>query len=264
MPVVTVDGARIPYRLEGSGPVLVLVHGTGAGSVTWESALGYFTDRYTVVLPDLSGSDAAEDDGRELTAELLAAQLAAVLADLGRGPVDVLGYSLGAPIAALTAAEHPELVRRLITLSGFSGQQDPYFHNGLSVWRTLADRPTAFARWAMLSAFSRPYLNSLGPEAVEVLATAMRPNPNLLRQIDLDLTLDIRAALPRVQAPTLVIGCALDALVPVVNSRDLAEAIPGSRYAELDSGHVARVERPAELAALVDAFLGDDVLDHAA
>ncbi|SFF18202.1 Pimeloyl-ACP methyl ester carboxylesterase [Actinacidiphila alni] len=264
MPIVTVDGARIPYRVEGSGPVLVLVHGTGAGSVTWESALGYFTDRYTVVLPDLSGSEAAEDDGGPLTAGLLAAQLAAVLADLGRGPVDVLGYSLGAPVAVLTAAEHPGLVRRLIALSGFCGQQDPYVHNGLSVWRTLADRPDAFARWAMVTAFSRPYLNSLTPQAVEALATAMRPTPNLLRQIDLDITLDIRAALPRVQAPALVIGCALDALVPVANARELAAGIAGSRYAELDSGHVARVERPAELAALVDGFLAETPVGDAA
>ncbi|MEW2624313.1 alpha/beta hydrolase [Streptomyces sp. NPDC048106] len=257
MPAVTVDGARIPYRLEGSGPVLVLVHGTGAGSVTWESVLGYFTDRHTVVLPDLSGSEAAEDDGGELTVELLAAQLAAVLVNLGPGPVDVLGYSLGAPVAALLAAEHPELVRRLITLSGWCGPADPYVQNGLTVWRTLADNPTAFARYAMLTAFSRPYLNTLDREAVEELATGMHPNANLFRQIDADLKVDIRAALPRIQVPTLVIGCTLDALVPVENSRELAAAIPHSRYAELESGHVARVEQPAELAKLVEEFLGE-------
>ncbi|MER6926561.1 alpha/beta fold hydrolase [Streptomyces spiralis] len=256
MPAVTVDGARIPYRLEGSGPVLVLVHGSGRGSVTWESALGYFTGAHTVVLPDLSGSDAAEDDGGELTVEVLAAQLAAVVADLGRSPVDVLGYSLGAPVVALLAAQHPELVRRLITLSGWCSPEDPYIQNGLSVWRTLADNPTAFARYAMLTAFSRSYLNSIDREAVEELATGMRPSANLLRQIDADLKVDIRAALPRIQAPTLVIGCALDALIPAENSRELAAGIPHSRYAELECGHVARVEQPAELAKLVEEFLG--------
>jgi pimeloyl-ACP methyl ester carboxylesterase len=257
MPVVTVDGARIPYRLEGSGPALVLVHGTGAGSVTWESSLGHFTGRHTVVLPDLSGSDAAEDDGGELTVELLAAQLAAVVEDLGRGPVDVLGYSLGAPVVALLAAERPELVRRLITLSGWCGPEDPYIQNGLAVWRTMADNPTAFARYAMVAGFGRPYLNSLDREAVEKLATRMRPSANLLRQIDADLKMDIRAALPRIQAKALVIGCTLDALIPVENSRELAARIPRGRFAELESGHVARDERPAELAELVEEFLDE-------
>jgi pimeloyl-ACP methyl ester carboxylesterase len=256
MPVVTVDGARIPYRLEGSGPVLVLVHGSGRGSVTWESVLGYFTGRHTVVLPDLSGSEPAEDDGGELTVELLATQLAAVLADVDRGPVDVLGYSLGAPVVALLAAHHPELVRRLITLCGWCSPEDPYIRNGLTIWRTLADDPTAFARYAMLTAFSRSYLNTLDREAVEELATVMPPSVNLLRQLDADLKVDIRAALPRIQAPTLVIGCALDALIPVEHSRELAAGIPHSRYAELECGHVARLEQPAELARLVTEFLG--------
>ncbi|MEU0600028.1 alpha/beta hydrolase [Streptomyces sp. NPDC006393] len=256
MPVVTVGGARIPYRLEGSGPVLVLVHGSGRGSVTWESALGHFTGRHTVVLPDLSGSEAAEDDGGEVTVELLATQLAAVLADLGRGPVDVLGYSLGAPVVALLAAHHPELVRRLITLSGWCGPEDPYIRNGITVWRSLAGNPTAFSRYAMLAAFNRSYLNTLDREAVEELATGMPPSADLLRQLDAVLKVDIRAALPRIQAATLVIGCALDALIPVEHSRELAAGIPDSRYAELECGHVARLERPAELAKLVGEFLG--------
>ncbi|MGW0083067.1 alpha/beta fold hydrolase [Streptomyces sp. NPDC003393] len=108
----------------------------------------------------------------------------------------------------------------------------------------------------MLTAFSRSYLNTLDREAVEELATVMPPSVNLLRQLDADLKVDIRAALPRIQAPTLVIGCALDALIPVEHSRELAAGIPHSRYAELECGHVARLEQPAELAQLVTEFLG--------
>ncbi|WP_052432673.1 alpha/beta fold hydrolase [Streptacidiphilus carbonis] len=92
---------------------------------------------------------------------------------------------------------------------------------------------------------------------MEQPATGMRPSANLFRQVGADLKLDIRAALPRIQAPTLVIGCTLDALIPVANSRELAAGIAHSRYAELESGHVSRAERPAELAGLVSDFLGE-------
>ncbi|MEV4170564.1 hypothetical protein [Nonomuraea sp. NPDC049709] len=49
--------------------------------------------------------------------------------------------------------------------------------------------------------------------------------------------------LPKITAPTLVIGNPRDYLVPVERAR----ALPGGEYAELDSGHVVVHERPAEL-----------------
>ncbi|WP_214414239.1 alpha/beta fold hydrolase [Sphaerisporangium fuscum] len=65
---------------------------------------------------------------------------------------------------------------------------------------------------------------------------------------------EIRHLLPKIQAPTLVIGCARDALIPVHHSHEIHAAIPGISYAELDSGHVARAERPEELVKLIRDF----------
>jgi pimeloyl-ACP methyl ester carboxylesterase len=66
---------------------------------------------------------------------------------------------------------------------------------------------------------------------------------------------DIHGLLLLIEAPTLVIGCADDSLTPVENARGIHAAVPGSEYAELESGHVARVERPEELVALIRDFL---------
>lgn len=51
-----------------------------------------------------------------------------------------------------------------------------------------------------------------------------------LRQIDLNLRLDVRDLLPKIQARTLVIGCGRDLTVPVENSRELHAAITGSEF----------------------------------
>ncbi|MEV8639108.1 hypothetical protein AB0395_46370 [Streptosporangium sp. NPDC051023] len=75
-------------------------------------------------------------------------------------------------------------------------------------------------------------------------------------QIDLVCRIEIRHPLSRIQAPTPVIGCARDVLVPVHHSREIHAAIPGSSYAELDSGHVARAERPEELIKLIRDVIG--------
>ncbi|MFE5285170.1 alpha/beta fold hydrolase [Nocardia sp. NPDC056611] len=252
---VTVGDARVPYQVLGAGHPLVLVHGSGAGARAWEGVAGAFATTNLVVLPNLSGSDPARDDGGELTVELLAEQLAAVVADLGAGPVDLVGHSLGAVVSAALAAWRPELVRSLVPVAGFAGPGDEYLRNSLTVWRDLLGDAAAFARYSMLLAFSRAHLRSIGHAAVEELAVRFQSTPDRRRQIELALRLDIRDLLPRVQAPTLVIGAAQDGFLPVENARELAAAIPGAVYEEIDTGHVVMVERPREFVKLVSDFI---------
>jgi len=110
MPTLKVDDAHVEYRVEGAGRPLVLVHGVGPGSVIWDQTVADFSDNSTVVLPDLSGGDRVADDGGELTIEKLAAQLAAVIEDSGVAPVALLGFSLGAPVAAADFDEAGNIV----------------------------------------------------------------------------------------------------------------------------------------------------------
>ncbi|MBD0690495.1 alpha/beta fold hydrolase [Streptomyces sp. CBMA123] len=257
MPTITVGTARIPYRIVGDAPdTLVLVHGTGPGSGMWDGLLDSFTDRYTVLLPDLSGSEAAEDDGGPLTLESLAEQVNAVIDDADRGPVDLLGFSLGAVIATAAAAQRPDQVRRLVAAAGWiSAEQDEYLRLSMATWLSLADHPTAFGGYATLTAFSRGFLDGIGREAVEANTAYMRPTPGTLRHIALDLALDLTPHLPHVQAPTLVIGCTQDATIPVENARRLHAALPTSTYTELDTGHIALVEQPAAFTKTVRDFL---------
>ena len=83
----------------------------------------------------------------------------------------------------------------------------------------------------------------------------MQPTPGVLRQIDLNLRLDIRSLLPRVQAPSLVIGCTQDATMPVENARRLHAGLAGSDYVGLDTGHVVVFEQPEPFTATVLDFL---------
>ncbi|WP_067450609.1 alpha/beta fold hydrolase [Actinomadura macra] len=260
MTTLTVGNARVTYRRDGSGPPLVLVHGVGPGSIMWNELIDRFGDRHTVILPDLAGSDPAEDDGAPVTIEALAAQVIAVIEDVGAGdagstPVDLMGFSLGAPTVAAVAALRPDLIRRLIPVAGLTHAGDEYIQQAMGTWLLLSDSADAFGRFATLLAYSRPFLNQIGHDAVEQFHGFMRPTDGRRRQIDLVRRLDIRDLLPRIEAPTLVIGCTRDATIPVENHREFFAAIPGSEYAELDTGHVAMVERTDEFLKLVRDFL---------
>ena len=256
MPDVVIGTTRIPYRVEGAGSALVLVHGTGAGAQMWEPLLPALAEQHTVIVPDLSGSAAVDDDG-DLTVEQLADQVVGVIEDSGVGRAHVLGFSLGAPVALAVAATRADLVDRLMAVAGWvHSDGDEYLRLMMTTWRALGEvSSTDFGRFATLTAFSRDHLQSIGRDAVEGNTTYMQPTPGTNRQIDLGLRVDIRHLLPRITTTTLVVGCGRDATVPVENSRALHAALPDSSYAELDTGHVAVFERPGEFTELVTGFL---------
>ncbi|GAA2242819.1 MULTISPECIES: alpha/beta fold hydrolase [Kitasatospora] len=258
MATVSVAGAQVHYERTGSGPTLVLVHGTGSGgaAVNWGQTVPSFTGHRTVITPDLSGSDRTTDDGSPLTVEGLAAQVIAVIENAGTGPVDLLGFSMGSTVTAAVAALRPDLVRRLVLVAGWAHTDgDEYLRNLFTLWQQLGRTDSeAFGRLVTMTGFSRDFLNSIGREQIEQLIPNMPPTPGTLRHVDYDLRVDIRALLPRIQAKTLVIGCTQDATVPVENSRALHAAIADSHYAEIDAGHVALFEKPEEFVKLVDEF----------
>ncbi|MFD0327522.1 alpha/beta fold hydrolase [Streptacidiphilus monticola] len=180
MPTITVADARIPYTVTGEPGrrPLVLVHGTGPGAaITWGHLTPAWAATHLVVAPDLSGSAAAEDDGGELTVDRLAAQVIAVIEDLGADrPADVIGFSLGSPVAAAVAATRPDLVHRLVLIAGWADSAaDPYLQTLFRTWIDAAPLPTVFGRISALTGFSTGFLAAAEPGLIEDLAAGMPP-----------------------------------------------------------------------------------------
>ncbi|QFY13215.1 alpha/beta fold hydrolase [Nonomuraea phyllanthi] len=249
MPIAIHSSGAVHYRRAGSGPGLVMVHGTGGDAVTnYAHLVPGLSDIRTVITPDYAGSGQTADPGGDLTLDLLAGQVAAAFEE----PSDLVGFSLGAAVAVAVAAERPELVRRLVLIAGWTHAEDSRLRLGLHTWaRLAATDPESFAAYGPLVAFSPEYVSAAGAGAI----MAGEPPHGTLRQIELDLRVDLRDLLPKITAPTLVVGNTRDYLIPVEHARALHAALPGSEYAELDSGHVVLHERPAEVSALIRDFI---------
>ena len=145
MPTVSVGTATVHYLVDGSGPGLVLVHGTAFGAEgIWGHLVDYFSGDHTVIRPNFAGSDETTDDGGDLTIEALAEQVAAAAEAATDGRVDLVGFSLGAVVAAAVAALRPDLVRRLVLVAGWIGPNDEYLRNLMTVWRRIADDTETF------------------------------------------------------------------------------------------------------------------------
>jgi pimeloyl-ACP methyl ester carboxylesterase len=253
---VEVAGTRVHYTVRGHGPGLVLVHGSTVDAATnFGQVIDRFADRWTVIAPDYAGSGQTTMPPHPLTVDLLVDQIVAATRAVTDEPVDLVGFSLGAVAAAALAGRHPERVRRLVAVAGWTHPADPRLRLGLELWgRLLRADLDLCTTYGLLIGASPDFLAALDETTIDQLRQ-MRPAPGAAAQIDLDLRADIRPDLPAITAPTLVVGCAQDHLVPVRHARRLHEAIPRSEYIEIDSGHVVFAEQPDRMVEEIRRFL---------
>ncbi|NRQ35041.1 alpha/beta hydrolase [Nonomuraea sp. NN258] len=260
MPFTTARDTRVHYEVDGHGPGLVLVHGVGGDAEkVFGNVVGHFTSSRTVVRPNFSGSGQTADDGADLTVDLIADQVAAAAQAAVDGPVDLFGFSLGAVAAAVVAATRPELVRSLVLAGGWAhstGPRDQYYFQTAA--KLLAADRELFKRFSALTGFSTATLDRFGHDGLAYSLADAWPPPGIGRQLDLGGRVDIRPLLPRITAPTLVIGFAEDAMIPIDGSRQLSAAIPGSRLVEVEGqGHMDWFADPSGLIKLTTDFIDE-------
>jgi pimeloyl-ACP methyl ester carboxylesterase len=256
MTTISVADTQVCYTSAGEGPGLVLVHGTGAdGQSNFGHVVDRFTDRRRVVTPDFGGSGESTIPAGPLALDTLVEQIAGTIRHATPAPVDLLGDSLGAVVAAATAARYPSLVRRLVLVAGWADSADPRHQLVFGTWARLErDCSELGNRFGLSLAVSPGFLTALGPDTIAEIVRQPTP-PDTDRRIDLGLRIDIRDAVATITAPTLVVSGTHDFLVPGYQTRVLHELISQSEHVELDAGHAAFLERPDDLVELVRAFL---------
>jgi pimeloyl-ACP methyl ester carboxylesterase len=123
---VPANGVSYYYEIRGQGEPLLLLHG-GLGSIEmFGPVLGMLAANRQVIAVDLHGHGRTALGDRPISLVDMGDDLAAVLRALGYGQVDVMGYSLGGGVAFRLAAQHPEMVRRLVLVSAGFAQEGFY------------------------------------------------------------------------------------------------------------------------------------------
>ena len=208
-------------------PALVCVHGLSGSGRWWSGVAPHVSEGGPVVLLDLP---------RSLTPSQLPEWVVGRLEGL-EPPVDLVGHSLGGLLAARVAALRPDLVRRLVLIAppGIRprGSIVPYLRP--LVGTVVRSRPVLLRR---------------------LLADALRAGPrNIARGGRHVSTADVRAELPSVVAPTLLVWGARDAVVPPSEGPIWREALGQAWLVILPgAGHVPMIDSPGELAAVIVAF----------
>ena len=98
---VSINGRQVHYRIAGRGPVLLLIHGIGDNSSTWEPIMTRLASKYTVIAPDMLGHGFSDKPRADYSVAAFANGVRDLLWVLGHERVTVVGHSLGGGVAAL-------------------------------------------------------------------------------------------------------------------------------------------------------------------
>ncbi|WP_436771479.1 bifunctional 3-oxoadipate enol-lactonase/4-carboxymuconolactone decarboxylase PcaDC [Yinghuangia sp. YIM S09857] len=254
----------VPYhRVDGSGgPPLVLGPSLGTTLHVWDPQVVSLARDFKVVRWDLPGHGGTpyEPTGVGSAAPCAVAGLAAgvlALADsLGIDRFAYAGISLGGAVGAWLAAYHPDRVASLalVCSSARFGEPAPW-HERAALVRAQGVGPVADGaaeRW-----FTAAFADTA--EARRLVQAMRGVDPRgYAACCEAIAEYDLRADLPRVSAPTLVVGGREDPATPPQHARELADGVGESTLVEIaNASHLANVEQPDRvLAALGDHVSG--------
>jgi pimeloyl-ACP methyl ester carboxylesterase len=256
------DGTELAYASIGSGRPIVYVGGWLSHlELSWElpEERAFYEDlaqgarlvRYDRAGCGLSGPSTEPPSlARELE------QLGAIVATLGPEPFDLVGTSLGAPVAAAWAAAHPATVRRLVLYGGWAdgariaepavrtnilGLIESHWGLGSDVLTDIFAPDTDPASRAEIARYQRA---SSSPQTARAL-------------LALSYELDVSDLLTRISIPTLVVHRADDRAAPVAQAEALAAGIPNAQLTILPGrSHLPWAGDAHELVTTIRRFLG--------
>ncbi|MFG1941511.1 alpha/beta fold hydrolase [Nonomuraea sp. NPDC048826] len=230
------DDVRMWYDERGEGEPLVLLHGGFSDSRDFDGNLGGLAGRFRLLLPERRGHGHTADVPGPITAEVMAQDTIAFLDTVVGGPVRLAGYSAGATVALSVAVRRPDLVDRLVLISG------AFDAAGLIVAPSAAGPlpPPLVERYAEVSPDGAGHL----PVVVAKIARAVAEERGLTPA-------DLRA----VACPVLVMA-ADDDIVTLEHTLELYRSLPDGHLAVVPgTSHLLLHERPGWCAGLVEDFL---------
>ncbi|QYJ78809.1 alpha/beta fold hydrolase [Shewanella acanthi] len=262
---VMVDGVNLRYKVEGKGPVLVLLHSHYYTMRQWQPWVDELSDRFTLVRFDLTshgltGPDPSGDYSRERGTALLKG----LLDHLNIHQASIVGSSTGAGIAYTFAAKYPERTQSLVLINapGMPKTSNKYMDKTLPSWGSFI---FYLLPQRLFNAFLKaPIIDDslVTPESVTEFFDMYRREGNRsaeyarMRAYEKG---DVSSLLAKITAPVLVMWGAKNPQLPLEHVEQFKQKLNKSKAVESivypDVGHVIPLEIPYQSAKDVAAFV---------
>ena len=254
-----IAGRTVAWREAGQGPGLVLLHGIGGLSDSWEYQLGHFCNEFRVIAWDMPGYGGTQGlDEVSPSVDQYVAVLVGLLDSLGKTKVHILGQSIAALIAARFAANFADRAHSFTFAHGLTGlgglpaeERDNAKAGRLEVFDAMG--PTRFAYEKGPAIMSPKVSDEAREKAVGIMAQI---NPAGFHQaVEMLAAADFFADAPHIAAPSLVLCGTDDPVAPEAVCRSAASALPDAEFHLLSGvGHYAAMENSILFNKTLEAF----------
>lgn len=274
-----VHGYRRAYRVAGSGPALLLLHGLACDSSTWRDVIPSLAEHYTVIAPDLLGHGESDKPNADYSLGGYANGMRDLLTILGIDKVTVVGHSFGGGVAMQFAYQFPDRTERVVLVStgGLGKEVTPLIRFltvpgsglALAVATMRPWRPLVSGAMRGLSRLPVPATRDLGEVADIYEALADRAQRTAVQRVTshvLDwrgqfVTMTDRSYLARLM-PVLVVWGRDDMAIPASHADLAPTQVVSDVHVLDDSGHFPHKDHPEEFCRLVVEFIESNEPAH--
>jgi 3-oxoadipate enol-lactonase len=251
----TDDGCRIAYRVEGSGPALILSNSLGTNMDMWKPQVEALAAQFRVIRYDCRGHGGSDVPTGGYAIARLAEDALAVLDACGVARAHFCGLSMGGMVGQWLAARAPERLDRLI-LANTSAYLGPP-----SNWQARIEMVRAHGMAAVADAvverwFTQGFRETSVLEVEAILNMLLATDPQgyasccaAIRDMDLRPIATLNAV------PTLVIAGAHDPATPPVQSEAIVGGAQNAKLLTLPAAHLSNIECAQDFTDAVVAFL---------
>lgn len=254
----TVDGLNLHYKRSGTGPPIVLLHGSGSSLHGFDRVAALLSPSFDVIRVDLPGFGlTGPRPDRDYRVTTYVRTVAAFLDALAVRSASLVGNSFGGNIAWNLALDHPQRVDRLVLVNA-TGYPDKALPLGLRLARHPVTR-TVLRRMASRSVTERNLRSAVGPGSTIVNeAMVDRVHAMLTRAGNRDAFIDF-ANTDQVDRSGEIAGITVPTLIlrsGTIDGQHFTRDIAGSRESTYaDGGHLLPEEAPEWVARAIADFL---------
>jgi pimeloyl-ACP methyl ester carboxylesterase len=262
------EGVWIRYSVIGGGPAVLLVHGWLSSSRVWDQLAGRLAQRFTVYTLDLTGFGESDKPLSGYGVRNGSRLLYAFCAHFGLTHANVIGHDLGGAMAVKLAADHPDIVGRLVIVStpADEDQMDVPTMLWLATLPVVGPLFYALGRVArpVRRAWVRPFVADPDDLTEEVVGDAGRSTPAAVsKTLSISRREISRGRLARqariIKIPLLAVAGEQDQIVDPQSVGVWASGVDKAEICLIDEcGHLPMIERPGEFNAQILAFLTGD------
>ncbi len=259
---VSIGDVELSVEVRGTGMPLLLVHGFPLDHTMWKPQIDDLSNGFQVIAPDLRGFGSSDVTNGTVTMRRLADDMAALLDALAiPSRVAFCGLSMGGYVAWQFWQHHAHRLDRLILCDTRAVGDSPEaaqnrLHNAETV---VAEGPGALVDSMLPKLFAETFVRSR-PEVVQATRNTMlstHPQGVAAAQRGMADREDVSGLLSDMETRALVLCGEHDVISPSDEMRGFAAAMPKSTFVEVaGAGHMAPLEKPAEVNQAIRDFLG--------